>query len=282
MSGFRRLLMADTKPYHPNETVYDVDMSFESTLSYSVGVMNPYADLLIDWGDGTVTTEPKNGTNRAVAHQYTSSEQYTIRIYSVDRKGVYAIYHSHNENAALCVVRVRQIGDLYKAVNIFYPCCNLAKIDSGVKIRSLIDKRCSTIFGMCGTNTAGLYVNDDFTVPDDVHDCYGIFYYAKVLNLPKAFRVPSACICMRSFASNATSMAGDITNIFPETWASKTATIDIGGAFSNCRKITGTAPAHLLWNAPNITWSNTNYAFLNCTGLTNYNEIPASWGGGGA
>ncbi|MBR1951473.1 MAG: hypothetical protein IKA32_02795, partial [Lentisphaeria bacterium] len=76
--------MADAKPYHPNETVYDVDMSFESTLSYSVGVMNPYADLLIDWGDGTVTTEPKNGTNRAVAHQYTSSEQYTIRIYSVD------------------------------------------------------------------------------------------------------------------------------------------------------------------------------------------------------
>jgi hypothetical protein len=171
---------------------------------------------------------------------------------------------------------------MYKVVGIFTLCKNLAKVDSGVKVRKLVDKRCSSIFQQCGTNTSGLYINDDFTVPDDTSTCYGIFYYAGVLNLPKAFKFPATCPSLRGFADGAANLAGDITNIFPEEWADKTATIDIHGAFSNCRKITGTAPAHLLWNAPNITWSDTGYAFYNCTGLTNYNEIPASWGGGGA
>jgi hypothetical protein len=276
------MMMANAKPYAPDETVYDVDMSFESTLTYKVWITSPYGDTVIDWGDGTTTIDPKNGTAHSVSHQYATIGVYTVRIHSADRQKAYSIAHD-NESTALCVTRVRQLGDnIHKAVEMFSRCRNLAKVDSGVKVRKLVDKRCSAIFSQCGNNTAGLYVNDDFTVSDDVRDCYGIFFYAKVLNLPKAFRVPSACTSIRSFAHTATSMTGDITNIFPEAWASKTATINIGYAFANCRKLTGTAPAHLLWNAPNITWSDTTDCFAGCTGLTNYNEIPASWGGGGA
>ena len=47
--------------------------------------------------------------------------------------------------------------------------------------------------------------------------------------------------------------------------------------FDSCINLTGNAPA--LWERENVT----SYVscFLRCTNLSNYNEIPSSWGGGG-
>jgi hypothetical protein len=54
--------------------------------------------------------------------------------------------------------------------------------------------------------------------------------------------------------------------------------------FENCHKIKGTLPAGLLWD--NANFKDGDYsrayatnAFLNCTSLNNYENIPQEWGG---
>lgn len=51
--------------------------------------------------------------------------------------------------------------------------------------------------------------------------------------------------------------------------------------FADCAKLVFTPSARYWWNNPNWTGDH-RLVFRNCTLMPNYNEIPSSWGGGGA
>ena len=106
--------------------------------------------------------------------------------------------------------------------------------------------------------------------------------YTKLRQLPENFKIPAGTTNLDgAFDWLAAFFSYDISNMFPEEWATSSKTISVKGMFRNGVKIYGTAPANLLWLSGN-TFSSTTNCFQGCTQLTNYNDIPASWGGGGA
>jgi len=48
---------------------------------------------------------------------------------------------------------------------------------------------------------------------------------------------------------------------------------DFGYCFADCNSLTGPAPA--LWRRTNVRYYSS--CFLNCTNLSNYDDIPAGW-----
>lgn len=69
-----------------------------------------------------------------------------------------------------------------------------------------------------------------------------------------------------------------LTGEIPDNLFENNSLINIfSGTFSGCTKLTGNAPA--LWNRSNVTSSSN--CFKDCRKLSNYNEIPKAWGGGG-
>lgn len=71
-------------------------------------------------------------------------------------------------------------------------------------------------------------------------------------------------------------MEMDITHIFDE-WSTGTGTKRMIAYMVGCSKVTGTLPENILWNNTNIEWLETTGAFRNCTGISNYSDIPDTW-----
>lgn len=99
---------------------------------------------------------------------------------------------------------------------------------------------------------------------------------SSLTTLPAGFTIGDRvtnCNYMFRYCSNLTT---NIENLFTK-WTVKTRHVQ--QMFYNNSKITGTAPANLLWNNTSIT--NFQNCFYNCISLDNYYQIPYSWGGGG-
>ena len=80
--------------------------------------------------------------------------------------------------------------------------------------------------------------------------------------------------------NNCTSLASDISNIFnlwndPNNVKART----VIGMFYNDSRIQGYIQPDYLWNGTVDTFTYDTEVFNNCISLTNYNEIPADWGG---
>lgn len=69
-----------------------------------------------------------------------------------------------------------------------------------------------------------------------------------------------------------------LTGVIPEKlFENNTLISSFYSTFNGCTGLTGNAPA--LWNRANDTTG--SFCFSNCRNLSNYNQIPSSWGGGG-
>lgn len=54
--------------------------------------------------------------------------------------------------------------------------------------------------------------------------------------------------------------------------------ISVKRLFYKCAKLYGNVPDHILWNNPNITFSDTENAFAGCSDEIRA-QVPVSWGG---
>ena len=69
----------------------------------------------------------------------------------------------------------------------------------------------------------------------------------------------------------------NISNLFNKKYFQKI-NLNVDYAFYNCKKLTGTVPAKLLWNDKNIDFENTTNCFKNCSDNI-VAQVPISWGG---
>ena len=277
MSMFRSLLMANAKQYDPIETVVAVEITAD-TLEFSAKLINAWTPFIFSWGDGTETEYPASGsvTSYAVSHAYSTPGAYTIRAYQTKQTELATPIFQRS----LAVVEVQQLGNkLYSGAQMFHACRNLRRMNG--KLGVVQNSNLWQMFAYCGANVSGGTVFNDAFTPT-VSGLLEMFYGARIANLPTKFKIVPDTTSFKSLVNAATVYSGDISNIFPEEWATRTGSINCANAFKGQSRLTGTAPAHLLWEAPNITWSDTTGCFSGCTGLSNYHEIPASWGGGGA
>jgi hypothetical protein len=306
MSGFRRLLMANAgRKYAPEETVFDVVIT-DTIDTYSVWQFQHDGTLRYDWGDGTsnVTkdfTETNVHGEVKVSHTWTVPGTYTVRI--IPTAGNKLSMCRVIDNSA--IYRIRQLSGRYATIFTFSGATNLEILDPGCKIpKGVIN--CNSLFQQCNKLR---HLNDDFTVPEGVTSMYAFFYYQTVIErLPDSFQIPSTvnnlswffksrrsavplyipstlkCPAgvtdLNTFLPSQKNTTWDISNFFPEEWKNGGYSCKFTEAFANS-SISGTVPSWL-WESEGNNFTNTQSCFLNCTGLTNYNEIPASWGGGGA
>ena len=77
--------------------------------------------------------------------------------------------------------------------------------------------------------------------------------------------------------SACTRLRADIASIIPANGflGPRIRAIDL---FKNCSHLTGTVPANLLWDDPNVIWSDTANAFKGCSAAIRA-QVPVSWGG---
>ena len=279
--------------YAPTDTVFDVTASDEH-ISHSIFVTG---STVIDWGDGE-TTETNSAYNAAIndsthyTHTYASPGVYTVRI-----SGTYYNFR-HGESGGVHIVsRIRQIGNnLYNAENIFSRCSFLTQIDNGCKFSNVTTGSIRQGFFYSGNNVeypdgfvsssnltnfhnfsfGGSVLSFWDTLPDGATDIVNLLAYSPLHNLNPNFRIPASCTVLNNVFDRCSNLAFDISNIFPDEWRTEQKTINIGKAFYMCSKLTGTAPADLLWASGN-TFIATEHCFFGVTQLTNYADIPADW-----
>ena len=303
MSSFRRMMMANLRPYHPNETVFDVTATAD-TPTHNMFLMGT---TTVDWGDGSrsTTNSAPNAAQNADAllqHTYANPGTYTVRIKGHN----YRLAHSNGQGGlnpgTRIVTRIRQLGNvLYSASDMWARCEQLAAIDEGVTLQTITTNKMNGMFTYTG---AGAYtIPASFKIPDGVKDLTNTFYNMGLINvpflipetvtsmystfsfcgyiqsIPTDFKFPAGVTSLRNVFNFCGSLSSDISNIFPSEWENGGFTCDLSGAFNNCRNITGTVPAWLFDGRNNFTFNADT--FKGCTKLTNYNEIPASCGGGG-
>lgn len=312
----RNLMIAKAVEGFPvTDTVFDVEpdsnnLTFEFCLS---------GNSVVDFGDGAtyIQTVPlkTSGSTMDVAtygvqHTYAAPGTYTVIISPLDNTGFWCTMNASVDAFKLTTV-LRQIGTMQKSVsNMFYNAHKLREFAKGVHIHDGITAINYFISGNGALNIP-LFTkfNDDFTIPDSVTSLYsgfGNFGPSNLVELPDSFKLPSklvngfycfyncsglkkipadfkipkACTNLVRFFGFCFKLEFDISNLFPEEWADGGYTCDLSNFAWSVSGLTGTLPQFIYDGRNNFTHN--VQSFGACTKLTNYNDIPASWGGGGA
>lgn len=316
MSGRRNLMIAKAvEGFQFTDTVFDVEpdsdnLTFEFCLS---------GHSVVDFGDGTTYTHTvplkTSGTSMDVAtygvqHTYATPGTYTVIISPLDNTGFWCTMNASTDAFKLTAV-LRQIGTMQKSVNnMFFNAHKLREFAKGVHIPDGITAINSFIGGNIANNIP-LFTkfNDDFTIPDSVTslstgfgnygpsnlvelpdsfklpselvDGFYCFYNCSGLKkIPADFKIPKTCTRLQRFFGFCHSLEFDISNLFPEEWAAGGYTCDLSNFAWKVSGLTGTMPPFIYDGRNNFTHNTESFGA--CTKLTNYNDIPASWGGGGA
>jgi hypothetical protein len=307
MSSFRRLLMANAgRKYAPEETVFDVTATAD-TPTHNMFLMGT---AIVDWGDGsrsTTNSAPNAAQNADVLlqHTYANPGTYTVRIKGRN----YRLAHSNGQGGfdpgTRIVTRIRQLGNvLYSASGMWGGCKQLAAIDEGVTLQTITTNKMDSMFVNSNNGAITLQLPASFKIPYGVTDLTNAFYSTSLVNvpflipetvtnmystfgfsvniqsIPADFKFPAGVTSLRNVFNLCRQLSADISNIFPEEWQNGGYTCNLQGTFNNATNITGTVPAWLFDGRNNFTFNADT--FKGCKKLTNYNEIPASWGGGGA
>lgn len=209
---------------------------------------------VVDWGDGTIEGfELGYGIN--LFHDYGSAAE-TEHIVQIQGDAILNIRTVNNDPASSrLITRVIQLGNsLTSMYQMFKDCYNLNRIE------------------------------DTCQIPDGVTTMDEAFYYCgDLVYAPPTLRMPSSCRSYKSaftFGGDNGKLTVDISHWFDEfVNIPAGAEINMYYAFNMAASpgVTGTLPAHLLWNNPNITWTSTDFCFYRLTGLTNYGDIPYGW-----
>lgn len=300
------------RKYPETDTVFDVKItSAYMTFGYYLS-----GHAIVDYGDGstyTSTNAINQTSNNApcVTHTYPAPGIYTVVISPTDNVG---FWYSSNSNVAFSGYRsiyvLRQIGTMQKKVISMLGYSNNMAVNAfaqGVKIPDGIGNM-SGFMQTANPSQPKRYINSDFTVPDSVTNiqyafgnfgqglvelpdsfqlpprlttAFFLFYENKNLkHLPANLKLPKTVTSVERMFRNCPNLEFDISNLFPEEWAAGGYTCNFTNFADNAPKLTGTVPEFIFDGRNNFS-HNTN-SFHSCTRLSNYNQIPASWGGGGS
>lgn len=271
MSTLRRLLMAHNMNqirYPADSTVWEVTIP-EGEASYQFFIRNRSISSVIDWGDGVVETLSAEGDKRP-AHTYQAGS------YTVSLTGKYDLLYLGDGNATYgkFVTGLVQVSEELTDYSSLCKHCAITELPTRFTIPYGV-KSVSGMFESCKIP----YLPDGFSLPDTVLGCSRMFYAAKIASLPDSFVLPKSVTNLSDMFWAISNLKFDIGHFLQNIATS--GSINIERAFGACSSITGTAPADKLWGNSNVTWRATN-CFMNCRNISNYNEIPAAWGGGGA
>ena len=267
-------------------------------------------ECVVDFGDGTI--QNFSGTDENITHNYSSEAEYIITItgnhstFQAPSETIKAIQLSNTiTNCGQMFYGCSSLTTISETFTIpnsvtmcwrmFYGCSSLTTIPSTLTIpNSVIDcssmffdtrlteipstftipnsvTYCSSMFRDCSSLTE---IPSTLTIGNSVINCTGMFYGCSSLTtIPSTFTIPNSVTDCSYMFYRCSSLISDISNILSDEFTATS--IKLNYMFYRCSKITGTAPADKLWNS-NKTFESVK-CFYNCTSLTNYDEIPATW-----
>ena len=250
--------------YPKNSTVVLIDIPADNTTIYS-GVRAAGMGNIIDWGDGSQTEvlvmkDSVGGSKYTVAnnslysHTYAKAGRYIMQFVGDSLRQIRPISNSGGEIS----INNSYTRELIQLGNSLTSMLYMFTLDKGLE-----------------------RIADTCQIPSGVTEMHNAFASSGLIYAPASLRLPQAT--MREAFYGCGNMIADVTH----WWDNYT----IGGnggyqfglykTFQDCKKIYGTLPADKLWK--DGSWSDSsgmgssNYVFLNCTNLTNYNDIPKSW-----
>lgn len=260
------------------------------------------SDVVIDWGDGTRSSvanqdyEAEHSTIDVAAkegeyvfsHDYAqalteanlTSKRFTVKIFG---KQYYNISHRMDSAGTLLSNLMCRCfeEDLYLASNMgnISNFCNGSDVLVYASFEAVKYNYFENMQGMF-TSCHNLVKAVGFGAITSVATC-GSFFSACTALVETDFVIPMNTVRHNSFAqifNSCTSLAKDISTLFPKVWSMKGVSVSADGMFKWCNHLTGTVPARLLWENQDITWTNTATAFANCSDEIRA-QVPVSWGG---
>lgn len=159
----------------------------------------------------------------------------------------------------------------------FMECSGLTgEIPENLFSNNLKVKSFGNLFRVC-KNLSGSIPEKLFENHIEVVDIGGVFCQCSGLtgNIPE--NLFKDCTKITSVNDMFVGCAGLTGSIPAKLFDNNTLISSFYATFNGCTKLTGNAPA--LWNRTNALTG--NLCFSNCRNLSNYNQIPKAWGGGG-
>lgn len=252
-------------------------------------------DCVIDWGDNSSDNIQTSDATYDIGHVYETPGVYTVII-----TGIYNGYRQVDSTYAKLVTEaVKFQSDLVDMSSMYQDCSNLEikvqKLEFPVTVKWLSScfLRCLKVVSLnpfimknslrleninyIFRQTGITEIPESFEFPDTavLQNLHSVFAGCNnLMTFHENFRLPPYGVIYSSFFQSCQNLASDISHVFDDFTGNRK---NVYGIFEHCEKITGTAPADILWNNTDITWTNNTYCFRNCTQLTNYDDIPAEW-----
>jgi hypothetical protein len=270
MSTLRRLLMAANQgsKYPANATVWEVTIP-EGGASYLFYTQNANG-AVVDWGDGTVETI-SGGGEKLPTHNYLAGK-YRVVFTGTYNRCATGNYNGNNGKYVTAIIQVSEY------------LTNWANLLSGAAMTVLpswftIPDGVTSVAGLLFASSVESLPNS-FSFGNTVTTVRDFAYNSKLASIPATLKLPKSCTNFGYVFGNLANLSVDVGFFLQDIPSS--GTLNSEYAFGKCAAAHGTAPADKLWNNPNITWSSVLNCFIDCRNISNYSEIPAAWGGGGA
>lgn len=266
------------------------------------------ADVVIDWGDGTVesvtdlapTGYTEYGTDATeiadrysmlyVAHTYSvPNTKYIIKVYGKD---YVRISHnasklaSGNTNKLLCRMLDKDLPiapHLKNLASFALGCTRLLKVNASSVDMSSVDNfssLCSGCSNLLIFSGIGTRYNQAAATSNMFASCAKMVY--------SDVSVPSNSAVISAMYNGCYALEVSITNLLPAFGFNSNQSINVNALFRYCRNLTdanSTILGKYFWNNPNVTWTNITNVFSDSdqainAGLNKVVEfVPTSWGG---
>jgi hypothetical protein len=252
------------------------------------------SDVVIDWGDGTIETvsgqnfikssidETAKEGEYVFEHNYANSlaaenltsKRYIVRIFGKQYYNIGQVSPNPSNLISRCfeidLPVASHIGNLATFCNnanqLVYVNCECIKYRKFENCQLLFANATNLVkvIGM-GTNFSEGVCSIMF------NNAYSLVYTDFKMGL-SGLRTSLRQVFYRCLSLNM-----NISSLFSDVYGNN-GKIDASYMFEDCPNLTGTVPAHILWDNKNIEWINTSACFSGCSDAIR-SQVPVSWGG---
>lgn len=255
--------------------------------------------VVVDWGDesitelSTITTESTKATQLintyfkysdteyryVLAHTYPAPGIYQVRIYGKDYTGLIGSVQHANYSSVTRICRIFA-KDLPVASHIsnVSSWCRYANLLTDVDVSgSVVNTAQNT--GLLFAQCKNLVKATGFSYVWRTQNSGSMFAGDSALEYTDMY-FPMLTRSINSIFDGCTKLAINLADVCYNGIKSTTSgdTLSAGNLFKNCSAITGDPDPNVLWNNPNVTWTDTADAFTGCSDDIRA-QVPVSWGG---